>query len=102
MSTCHSFLSRLAAYEFVFSRPNHAHDGPALILPSPLPIPPRLIKAVPPSLKRSAPDDDEVLEPPSKRARTNGAPDAPSSPTKRDKLEEDGIVLIDDDVIVIE
>ena len=70
-------------------------------------MPARLAKAEPASLKRPAPDDaDDVLiseEPPAKRARTNGAPAAPPSPSKGGKLDEDGLELIeDDDVIIIE
>ncbi|KAJ3559542.1 hypothetical protein NM688_g281 [Phlebia brevispora] len=83
--------------------PNHDHHEPALILPSPLPVPRRLAKAEPVSLKRSVPDDVEVLEPPTKRARTIGSDDVSGSPSKKDKLEEDGVIFVeDDDVIVIE
>ena len=72
------------------------------MLPYPLPLPPKLVKAPPASLKRSAPDDDGDIEmsdqPPNKRARTNG--DAPSvvdpvSPRKKRKLDEDGILLLE-------
>ena len=73
-----------------------------MILPSPLPIPPKLIKAEPTSLKRSAPEDDDVLvvEPPAKRAKTNGSSVARVSQSS--KLEEDGIELVEDDVVIIE
>lgn len=71
------------------------------MLPYPLPLPPKLGKPATPSLKRSAPDDDgdiEMTEPPNKRARTNG--DGPSvavpvSPSKKRKLDEDGILLLE-------
>ncbi|KAF7792682.1 hypothetical protein EIP86_003780 [Pleurotus ostreatoroseus] len=80
--------------------PNHDHTGPALILPSPLPLPPRIAKAEPSSLKRSMSDDDEIAEPPTKRARTE---DITPSSNKRAKLEEDDIIVVeDDDVIVID
>lgn len=72
------------------------------MLPHPLPQPPRLAKPDEPTAhKRAAPDDedDAVVEaPPAKRARTNGAPSAPLppiSPSKRRKLDEDGILLLD-------
>ena len=69
-------------------------------------MPARLAKSEPASLKRPAPEDDDILiseEPPAKRARTNGAPAAPPSPSKGGKLDEDGLELIeDDDVIIIE
>ena len=45
-------------------------------------------------------DDDEIVEPPTKRARTE---DIMPSTNKRAKLEEDGIIMVeDDDVIVID
>ena len=100
-------------------RPNHPSDGPAYILPSPLPSPPRLEKRAqtpPPasSRKRSAPDDEITeVEPLAKRVKTdkNGAATLPviASPSKRRKLEEDGLLIlsskddkIDDDVIEID
>ncbi|KAF9810471.1 hypothetical protein IEO21_06901 [Rhodonia placenta] len=101
--------------------PNHLIDSPALILPSPLPSPPKKAKAVAPrpvtpqptAVKRSAPDDDDDVEPAAKRVKTNGAMWSPSglitTPSKKRKLEEDGLILLedateklDDDVIVIE
>ncbi|KZP05062.1 hypothetical protein FIBSPDRAFT_967619 [Athelia psychrophila] len=102
--------------------PNHPVDAPAFILPSPLPLPPRKERrATPPppcdpatSKKRNAPDDDEIIEvePSSKRAKTNGnGPSAPAltSPSKKRRLEEDGLLLMDsitdqlrDDVIEID
>ncbi|EIN04677.1 hypothetical protein PUNSTDRAFT_146335 [Punctularia strigosozonata HHB-11173 SS5] len=96
----------------------HPADGPAMILPSPLPSPPAKPKPAapmpstpPPStaVKRPAPDDNE--EPLPKRARTNGAiPDSVfASPSKKRKLDEDGLVMLDtaneelrDDVIEID
>lgn len=106
--------------------PNHPIDSLPYILPSPLPSPPRIVKpppapTTPPhqTLKRRAPhDDDEIteIEPNAKRAKiTNGntkirpAETPLSSPSKRRKLEEDGLVLmesatdkLDDDVIEID
>jgi ubiquitin-like 1-activating enzyme E1 B len=99
--------------------PNHPSDGPAYILPSPLPSPPRLEKRPPtpppaPSRKRSAPDDEIAeVEPLAKRVKTstNGTTTLPviASPSKRRKLEEDGLLMlsskddkIDDDVIEID
>lgn len=95
------------------------------ILPTPLPVPPRKAKpgpsvpATPPppsatSLKRAAPDDDgiEVLDgPAAKRARTTGSgtSDVLTSPSKKRRLEEDGLLLLetanerlDDEVIVVD
>ncbi|CCM03478.1 uncharacterized protein FIBRA_05611 [Fibroporia radiculosa] len=95
--------------------PNHPVEGPALILPSPLPMPARRPKPPAPStppptlnLKRSAPNDEEI-EPSAKRLKTDKTTtDAtPFSPSKKRKLEEDGLILLDDaddklDVDVIE
>ncbi|KAG7095068.1 hypothetical protein E1B28_005858 [Marasmius oreades] len=94
---------------------NHPVDGSPLILPDPLPRPPRKAKtSLPPpstppraSLKRSAPDDSDIVgvEPNAKRMKA----DVVASPTKRRRLEEDGLVLLenekdalDDDVIEID
>lgn len=103
---------------FTLCRPDHPADAPPFVLPSPLPVPPR--KALPatpptgpaPSLKRGAPDEEILeLEPTAKRARTNGAapPDAIASPSKKRRLDEDGLILmesagdrLDDDVIEID
>jgi len=98
--------------------PNHANDATTLILPSSLPKPhfnPRP-STPPPALsrKRSAPDDDVAeAEPLAKRARTNGASSSLleiGSPSKKRRLEEDGLVMLDsatdkiehDDVIEID
>lgn len=89
--------------------PNHPIDGNALMLPYPLPLPPKLVKQ-PESLKRPAPEEDEIMEPPAKRVRTNGIlPDVLASPSKKRKLEEDGIVMLEtanealeDDVIELD
>ncbi len=108
-----------------FYRSDHPSEGPAFILPSPLPSPPKKIKmpATPPSReatpekkslskKRAAPDDDDL--PSAKRAKTNGdprsRPDVPFTPKKQRKLDEDGLLMMesldeemgDDDVIVID
>ncbi|KAK0450329.1 uncharacterized protein EV420DRAFT_1621956 [Desarmillaria tabescens] len=91
---------------------SHPPDAPPFILPSPLPKAPRKPKqvALPDSpvkmstLKRPAPTDDDV-EPSAKRVKV----DALSSPSKKQRLEEDGIILMDgaddrleDDIIVID
>ncbi|CDO73925.1 hypothetical protein BN946_scf185016.g82 [Trametes cinnabarina] len=94
---------------------DHPADGPALILPSPLPKPPRRQKprvstpSPPPppstitSKKRAAPDDEieEVDAPSAKRARKDeGAGDSVAggvsfTPSKKRKLEEDGLIMLD-------
>ncbi|KAJ7176564.1 hypothetical protein C8R46DRAFT_1076671 [Mycena filopes] len=100
----------------------HPADAPAFILPDPLPRPPRKVKAPPPapetpirvSLKRAAPDDqagdDDIidLEPTPKRQRL-GVHQGIKSPSKKRKLDEDGLILLegkddvlDDDIIVID
>ncbi|KAF7967032.1 hypothetical protein HWV62_36023 [Athelia sp. TMB] len=98
--------------------PNHPVDAPPFILPSPLPLPPRKERpATPPpppapSKKRAGPDDDEIVEvePSSKRTKMNGS-SAPalSSPSKKRRLEEDGLILMEsaedrlrDDIIEID
>ncbi|KAL4063733.1 hypothetical protein J3A83DRAFT_4104531 [Scleroderma citrinum] len=95
---------------------NHPADGPTLILPSPLPKPhytPRRSTPTPtPSRKRSAPDDEIIeSEPSTKRPRMNGVQPLPeiSSPSKRRRLEEDGVIMLssstdkmEDDVIEID
>ncbi|KAI0327705.1 hypothetical protein GY45DRAFT_1327242 [Cubamyces sp. BRFM 1775] len=109
--------------------PDHPADGPALILPSPLPEPPRREKPrvatptpPPPPVtigkKRAAPDDDveEIDAPSAKRARTTGGgvgvSETPFTPSKKRRLEEDGLIMLDNaeetieeedtDVIVID
>ncbi|KAF5364889.1 hypothetical protein D9758_008104 [Tetrapyrgos nigripes] len=97
--------------------PNHPVDVPAFILPDPVPEPPKKAKpaviiSTPPktSLKRSAPDDDILeLEPTAKRQKSAMNQDI-SSPSKKRRLEEDGLIIMetadekleDDDVIVID
>lgn len=101
-------------------RKDHPVDGPHLILPSPTPIPPRKVKAAPASLKRPADDDDgiEISEGPvTKKARTNGTSPPhlngngngtktflTKSPSKKQILEDEGLIIVDkdDDVIIIE
>ena len=87
----------------ICDRPNHSTDAPALILPSSLPKPsfhPRPSTPVPaPSRKRSAPDDEvDEVEPLAKRAKTNGVSSSSlelGSPSKKRRLEEDGLVMLD-------
>ncbi|KAG7439796.1 uncharacterized protein BT62DRAFT_976503 [Guyanagaster necrorhizus] len=91
---------------------SYAADAPPFILPSPLPKAPRKPKqaVIPDSpvkmstLKRSAPTDDDV-EPSAKRIKV----DTLSSPSKKQRLDEDGVILMDgvddrleDDIIVID
>ena len=88
-------------------RPNHPIDAPALILPSPLPKPPRKEKPRPatpspptPSAakKRPAPDDiEEIDAPPAKRSRAGAdtSAAAPFTPSKKRRLEEDGLIMLD-------
>ncbi|EPQ51473.1 hypothetical protein GLOTRDRAFT_81057 [Gloeophyllum trabeum ATCC 11539] len=101
------------------------HTGGPLILPSPLPAPPRKVKvaapppSTPPPKKRPAPVDDDVveMEPAAKRAKTNGNGAADTklnpnlyTPSKKRRLDEDGLVMLDsanekvedDDVIEID
>ncbi|KAK7062646.1 E1 ubiquitin-activating protein uba2 [Paramarasmius palmivorus] len=77
---------------------NHPVDAPPYILPDPLPQPPRKVKPVqapstPPraSLKRSAPDDIDNVEPSAKRRKADDL----SSPSKKRRLEEDGLIMMD-------
>ncbi|KAL0581299.1 E1 ubiquitin-activating protein uba2 [Marasmius crinis-equi] len=80
---------------------DHPADAPPFVLPDPLPKPSRKEKptlpppSTPPraSLKRSAPDDNDIveLEPSAKRVKA----DIIASPSKKRKLEEDGLVLMD-------
>ena len=97
-----------------FSRANHPLDGPPFILPSPLPKPPKKQKPAPPridgpttpsrtSRKRSLPNDDDGvidLEPTSKRLKPTSSvtlTDTLASPSKKRRLEEDGLVLLEHD-----
>ncbi|KAH9177780.1 hypothetical protein EDB89DRAFT_1439238 [Lactarius sanguifluus] len=96
--------------------PNHPVDGPAMILPDPLPKPNQRAKPVislpltPPETplgaqKRPAPDDLDGTQP-AKRARI--APTSNHSPGTSRRLEEDGLVLLDgdgpmdEDIVVID
>ena len=47
--------------------------------------------------KRSAPDDEVVEQPPAKRVRTAASivPSTPVTPSKKSKLDEDGILLLE-------
>lgn len=88
-------------------RPNYSIDAPPLILPSPLPQPPRKVKPRAPtpstpvaSKKRPAPDDiEEIDAPTAKRSKTAAEPAAsavPFTPSKKRRLEEDGLIMLDD------
>ena len=85
-------------------RPNCPVDAPALILPSPLPKPPKKVKpraptpSTPvPSKKRPAPDDiEEIDAPAAKRSKTVPDPGAvPFTPSKKRRLDEDGLIMLD-------
>ncbi|KZV94438.1 hypothetical protein EXIGLDRAFT_611663 [Exidia glandulosa HHB12029] len=84
---------------------NHPADGPALVLPDPLPQPGKKSKprAVPPpsptpldivpntpAKKRRRDEVDDMPEPSAKRARV-----ANGSPSKAQRLEEDGLIIVD-------
>ena len=76
-------------------------------MPSPLPQPPRKVKPRAPtpttpvqSRKRPAPDDVEEVEPSAKRSKivvgNAGVTDAvPFTPSKKRRLEEDGLIMLD-------
>lgn len=94
---------RSSHYLYCF-RPNHPADGPAMILPDPLPNPakrPKLVIAQsssPPSTplrvqKRPAPDNADEVQP-AKRARI-ATPLVKHSPSTSRRLEEDGLILLD-------
>jgi ubiquitin-like 1-activating enzyme E1 B len=104
--SCRQFcFSPILSFDSEFgSRPNHPVDGPAFILPDPLPVPPKrvklkLVSVTPPkpAAKRRA---DEAF---------GSAPEI-ASPSKKRRLEEEGLVLMDsehdkledDDIIEIE
>ena len=92
----------------------HAEEDPPYILPSPLPNPPKKVKTetalptTPPrtSLKRPAPDDSENVQRTAKRSKMNAEI---SSPSKKRRLEEDGLIMmegandrLEDDIIEID
>ncbi|TRM57404.1 hypothetical protein BD626DRAFT_213035 [Schizophyllum amplum] len=97
---------------------SHPADQPPYILPSTFPKVPRkpreptpVKEQTPPraSLKRSAPEDDDIEGPAAKRAKAASAmPDA--SPSKKRRLEEDGLILLenatetldDEDIIILD
>ncbi|KAL1747162.1 hypothetical protein HDZ31DRAFT_80644 [Schizophyllum fasciatum] len=101
---------------------SHPSDAPPYLLPSPFPSVPRKPKektpmpakeATPPraSLKRSAPEDDEVVEPLAKRVKGSSGQALPdASPSKKRRLDEDGLILLDnaaeaiddEDVIIVD
>ncbi|KAI5119541.1 hypothetical protein M0805_008527 [Coniferiporia weirii] len=85
--------------------PNHLVDGPAFILPSPLPLPPKQVKPAPPLSLLSTPSRKRALDVesgvddarPAKRPKANGPPHTDlSSPSKKRRLEEDGFLIIEE------
>lgn len=108
----------------MFCRKNYPEDAQPFILPTPLPEPSKKPKIAPPppetpprvNLKRGLPvDDGEIIDlaPTPKRPRVtahaNGTPGVGPSPSKKRKLEEDGLVLMEgandlliDDIIEID
>jgi hypothetical protein len=95
----------LNLFAFFHHRKGHPPDGPAIVLPSSMPVVPRKErpKTPPTGTKRPAPDD--VDAPAAKRAKiqTNGLSSA--SPSKGYK-EVDGVLVVeddqDDDVIMVD
>jgi len=79
------------------------YDGGHLILPSPLPVLRDLIPQKKDTLKRARSSTPPVSTP-MKRMKLNGQPSPPKSPSKKERLENDGLVIMeaDDDVIVID
>ncbi|KAL1712600.1 hypothetical protein EV715DRAFT_259401 [Schizophyllum commune] len=101
---------------------SHPADAPPYQLPSPFPSVPKRAREKTPvpaktptppraSLKRSAPEDDDVVEPAAKKVKgANGTAVPDASPSKKRRLEEDGLILLDsavetledDDVIIVD
>ncbi|KAL5521190.1 hypothetical protein ACEPAG_9113 [Sanghuangporus baumii] len=84
--------------------PNHPPDGPSFILPSPLPRPPKMTKpagqgvTAPNTPRKRILDLDGVTDgaPPAKRAKATNTPEVNlASPSKRRRLEEDGLLILD-------
>lgn len=102
------FYSAVSHYFISLSvnSPNYPHDGPALVLPSPLPLPPKVTKPVvasalapsTPSRKRALDIDGDVDgAPPTKRAKESSAPNINlASPSKKRRFEEDGLLMLED------
>ncbi|KAN0131930.1 hypothetical protein V8E53_010210 [Lactarius tabidus] len=94
--------------------PNHPLDGPAMIIPDPLPKPNQRAKPVisrlltpqetPPRAQKRPASDDLVGTQPVKRARIASTPN--HSPDTSRRLEDDGLILLDGDgsmdIIVID
>ena len=95
---------------FLFARPNYPVDAPPYILPSPLPQPTRRVKPVlipetpqKTGVKRPFPleIEDSVLDlaptpkKPKLAERTTSRSDFGPSPSKKRRLEEDGVVVMD-------
>lgn len=100
-----SFVSSIK-HETTFAylcRPNHPPGAPALILPSPLPKPPKLAKQAqtgtqPPSTPRKRPLDQDGADgaPPPKRRRASDVPAVNlASPSKKRRLDEDGLLILE-------
>ena len=71
------------------------------IFPSPLPIPPRKYRPLPsapstPMKKRPAEAFDDADIRPSKRPKQDLSNDTLASPSKKRRLEEDGLLMLDD------
>ncbi|TDL19017.1 hypothetical protein BD410DRAFT_774396 [Rickenella mellea] len=87
--------------------PNHPPNGPALIPPFPLPKPPRLSKPTPPPLTPNTPprkrtasvmggdDDIEHVAPPPKRTKTGMPHINMASPSKKKRLEDEGLLIVE-------
>ncbi|KAH8109913.1 hypothetical protein DFH11DRAFT_840626 [Phellopilus nigrolimitatus] len=85
--------------------PNHRHDSPPFILPSPLPLPPQIAKPPAPTAPPSTPSRKRALDAgdggedgrPAKRTKASGPPNVNlASPSKRRRLEEDGLLILED------
>jgi hypothetical protein len=77
-----------------------------MILPDPLPKPNQRAKPViprpltPPPRAQKRPAADDLDGTPAKRARLASTPN--NSPGTSRRLEEDGLILLDDDIVVID
>ena len=95
---CSEFLQKTKC---LHHRPNHPVEESSYILPNPLPIAPK--RAKPPALPPSTPARKRPLDleaedmPPKKRTKNGAISDANlTSPSKKRRLEEDGLLIVDD------